>query len=547
MLETLHAAGRAVPMPIGAHRYWAMPDDRRRLDEDPDDLILRYAHTHGPFAAQAIAGRFGLHLGQTRAELRDLAAEGRLLSGTFLAAAASDGDSGERQYLHPDVFRIIRSRSLARARDSIRPVDGASYQRMVLSLQGAGAVGGERYDGGDGVLRVIEQLEGVALPAALWETAVFPARIRNYRPGMLDELLASSTVAWVGSRPRRDTHGVGDIAWYVADSVIMPDPSASPDMDPILARMRGGGAFPARQLDDGEGGSRFANHMRTLIWQGLITGSTFAPIRSMIGASTGRTPHATGGRTATGARARMRRIANASAYAGFGGLWSGVAAAARMDDEESAPARRLIAVVDMLLDRYGVIAPPLTEAAGVDGGFSALYPVLKAMEENGDLVRGMFVDGLGAAQFARRRDVDALRGCAEKPQETVTALDTLDPANLYGTVLPWPACGQGPTQTAASRPTRRAGTTTVIVDGAAILYAAPRSHHLTVLAPIDDAHERVLRRALGELAYALRRRYQSTVLFSDVNGIPLTSRTTMRVWMRAAGFTPSPQGMKLYP
>ena len=49
---------------------------------------------------------------------------------------------------------------------------------------------------------------------------------------------------------------------------------------------------------------------------------------------------------------------------------------------------------------------------GVTGGFSGIYPVLKAMEEAGRIRRGYFVEGLGASQFA----VPALKiACAILP------------------------------------------------------------------------------------------------------------------------------------
>ena len=39
-------------------------------------------------------------------------------------------------------------------------------------------------------------LEGVWLPADLWESVVLPARVADYRPAMLDELIASGEVVW---------------------------------------------------------------------------------------------------------------------------------------------------------------------------------------------------------------------------------------------------------------------------------------------------------------------------------------------------------------
>ena len=86
-----------------------------------------------------------------------------------------------------------------------------------------------------------------------------------------------------------------------------------------------------------------------------------------------------------------------------------------------------IALIESLLDRYGVIAAPLIDKEQVAGGFSGLYPVLKRMEEHGNLVRGMFVKGFGAAQFAGRDTVDALRGDDEARSQSCVALDVTDP------------------------------------------------------------------------------------------------------------------------
>ncbi|MEN1933400.1 hypothetical protein P4909_16325 [Escherichia coli] len=56
------------------------------------------------------------------------------------------------------------------------------------------------YEGVDGVMRVIEQLAGVGLPASLWESQILPARVRDYSSEMLDELLATGAVIWSGAK-----------------------------------------------------------------------------------------------------------------------------------------------------------------------------------------------------------------------------------------------------------------------------------------------------------------------------------------------------------
>src|SRR5204863_1242326 len=103
-----------------------------------------------------------------------------------------------------------------------------------------------------------------------------------------------------------------------------------------------------------------------------------------------------------------------------------------------------------LLERYGVVTRVGVAAEDFGGGFSAVYPVLKAMEDAGRARRGYFVEGLGAAQFAVPGAEDRLRALRESPAEPLTlVLAATDPANPYGAVLPWPA--EGPQRAAGAQ------------------------------------------------------------------------------------------------
>jgi ATP-dependent Lhr-like helicase len=80
----------------------------------------------------------------------------------------------------------------------------------------------------------------------------------------------------------------------------------------------------------------------------------------------------------------------------------------------------------------------------VPGGYSAVYDVLRAMEDGGRVRRGLFVEGLGAAQFALPAALDVLRSVRD-PEETplVMTLASTDPANPYGGILKWPTAPDG--------------------------------------------------------------------------------------------------------
>ena len=618
--------------------------------DDVAGRVTRYAKTHGPFTADRLIADTGLPAESAVRALDDLHARGELLRGMFLRgtpdsgsmAGRHDGDADSPvQWLHRDVFRRIRSLSLAKARKAVKPVEPAVYQAFLLDRQGVGPVGGECHQGADGLMRVIEQLEGIALPADVWERAVFPARVADYAPAMLDELLAGGEAIWVGvgaSEPDGsgerdgtdaggdtdgDDHGrsvhsrsatppsavKGRIAFYPADSSLIPrttcggtagEGCATPTVvaaeeaageaagdgtdapltipDAILAVLASGGAYHAGQLAamararwqhasgnelvdplTGEiqppqawSQDQFAQALWSLVWQGKVTNSSFAPVRAA--AAPARSVRA----PARAARRRVRVRSVESLPVTLTGLWSAVAGATDETGEATSPERLLIARAETLLDRYGVIAQPTANREALPGGFSALYPVLRRMEDHGMLVRGMFVRGFGAAQFAAKDTVDALRDATHWHSQSNVALDAIDPANLTGAAIDWPhvpvAAEQAAAEQAAAdtgtaapaaakpaKPVRRAGTIVVLSQGSPVVYAAPRSHRLLAF----DRSEIVLRPACTELAYALQRQGVSAT-FADLNGESLNQRGENTRILHAAGFTPCPQGMKLY-
>ena len=92
-----------------------------------------------------------------------------------------------------------------------------------------------------------------------------------------------------------------------------------------------------------------------------------------------------------------------------------------------------------------------------------MYPVLKALEERGQVRRGYFVAGLGATQFALPGAVDRLRAHREPDEgESAVVLAATDPAQVYGGALPWPQSG--------GRPARAAGSMVILVEGEAVAY-----------------------------------------------------------------------------
>ena len=91
-------------------------------------------------------------------------------------------------------------------------------------------------------------------------------------------------------------------------------------------------------------------------------------------------------------------------------------------------------MAEVLLDRHGVVTRGAVVGEHVAGGYAAVYPVLRAMEESGHARRGYFVEGLGAAQFALPGAVDRLRSLTtdrvpDAPEQLPAGTSPADVAN----------------------------------------------------------------------------------------------------------------------
>ncbi|MDQ3440864.1 MAG: DEAD/DEAH box helicase, partial [Planctomycetota bacterium] len=386
------------------------------LEKSPDalgDLIKRYARTHGPFASSDIALRLALPLGPVEGVLAKLTAAGRLVEGAF-----RPGGHGH-EWCDAEVLRSIRRRSLARLRQEVEPVDGAVLGRFLTQWHGIG-----RNRGGlDVLLDAIEQLQGVPLVASILEHEILPARVSGYTPAQLDTVLGAGEVSWIGVEPLGDRDG--RIALYLTDHMqrLLPaaitatavagsangkrgaEPGAtvalSDTEEELLKVLRASGAVFFAPLHAALGGGfpkETVDALWSLVWKGLVTNDTLHALRGYL-----RPPD----RSRRGGRAapfRSRRLVPPSAE----GRWAATAMAKSRSVTEWATA-----FSQQLLTRHGVVTREVTAIEQIPGGFSAIYPVLRRLEETGRVRRGYFVAGLGAAQFAQPGAIDLLRAARE--------------------------------------------------------------------------------------------------------------------------------------
>ncbi len=467
-LDDLVRARRVIPTRFGDDERFAAAEDAARLRDaigialppglpqaftDPverplDDLVARYARTHGPFHAADVARRLGVPHDRVAASLERLLDEERVVRGAFRPGGI------DHEWCHVEVLRRLRRRSLAALRKEIEPVDADALGRFLPAWHGIG----RNRRGLEALAEVIGQLQGAAIPASVLESDVLPARITDYAPADLDQLIATGEVVWAGagSIGERD----GRIALYFRDqaALLLPDVDeddrpASELHDLLRAELASAGACFWPQLRGaapGEDPQDVLSALWDLVWAGEVTNDTLAPVRGL---------RASKRRSTRSRPGRLGRLAPPSA----GGRWSLVSS---LREPRPGPTERAHALAGQLLERHGVVIREAVKAEGTPGGYAGVYPVLKLMEESGSARRGYFVAGLGAAQFALAGAVDRLRSFRDERDVETLVLAATDPAQPYGAVLAWPTRDED----VGGRPARAAGAYVVLQDGSPVAY-----------------------------------------------------------------------------
>ncbi len=590
LLAELQRERRAISLRIGGEPRWIAADEaglyrdalgaappgglpEAFLADVPDALrvlVARYARTHGPFTGDELHERYRVDAG---AVLRELERDGEIVQGEL-----RPGGSG-REWCDVEVLRRLRRASLAALRKEIEPTDQKSLAAFLPSWQGV-----DRHpSAGAGVDRLREALvplQGLALPAEIWERDVLPRRVGAYSPSWLDSLCASGEVVWVGAGPLARS---GRVALYFREDAPLIGPPALAERPTSGA---GGGTGAGSEdaggatdaLDDGEATARDRIRARLaqspcffsdlivqldapaealrealwdLVWAGEATNDAWAPLRAP------RLALARSRSDAPARRTSVRRFGSrrSGAQGQVQGRWS-------LTEPIFAPAapgpERRRALAELLLERYGIVTREQVLAEGIRGGFAILYDTFANLETLGICRRGYFVEGMGGAQFALPGAVERLRsapgpargsdGSEDGPRAVVLA--AADPAQPYGATLPWPR-----RDGRERRPARVAGAYVVLVEDEPALYVERGGRGLLTLAvhagegdstPAAIAggeHDAVVR-ALRALAEAVRAGRVPKLSLERIDGEPAIA-SALAGELLELGFHPGPRRLTL--
>ncbi len=399
--------------------------------EDALQALLRgRVDVSGPTTPRELAQFLPVAPGELDAALYRLEAEGVILRGRF-----SPGIE-ETQWCERRLLARIHRYTLNRLRAEVEAVTAADYLRFLLDWHYLAK--DTQVEGLAATKRVIELLSGVEAPAASWEAALLPARVGDYTPAHLDQLLATGAATWARLQPREPLLGrhVGslratplcvlpraELALWTASVERTPGaPGASAQR--VIAHLLEHGASFFEDLVGGLGllRTQLEQLLAELVALGLVTADSFVGLRALMLPAAKR-------RHAGGVRRRFGVTLEEA------GRWSLVRRVSASAPSEA----RFEAIARILLRRYGVVFRQLLARESRVPPWRDLLGALRRLEARGEARGGRFVAGFSGEQFASIEALEALRRArrgADSPQWV--AVHAVDPCNLVGILVPGP-------------------------------------------------------------------------------------------------------------
>ncbi len=442
-LQYLHDQGRVTTLELtgdGEFR-WIISDEKQMYADFPETMtsvtfvLGRYVDHLISFTEADLCDRYPA---MTLKNAKD--AVEQLLDSGMIERAPHAANEEERLWTSSKVASRIVRLSIRHARNRAEPVEPSRWCGQIALMQHA--LQGSQQLGSEGLLTVIERLQGLFLPLSHWETIIFPSRLSPYRKEHLDMLCASGEVLWIGRKEEGDKEGKISFFLTESKSLYMPfiDTTTQPTQHPRLLKLLedGGASFLTRlSREEGKPPSELLADLLDLVWEGRVSNDQFAPLR-------------------------LHNHAKNANWAKKGsGLGRWYATSTLQDDSDSlhhdmqtlTPDKQSPVLIwtHHLLQVYGLINRDLVTRMA-PFSWDIIYPALKRLEEWGVLTRGTFIRGMSTLQFTTRELSDAVRQPLPASSEsTATVISSADPANPFGVLIDWPQGLQGPQGISFSR------------------------------------------------------------------------------------------------
>ena len=413
-------------------------------DEAELVLVRGRVESIGPFTPTALADALGMSRSAVDIALASLEGTGNILRGRFTPGCQ------EMEFCDRRILARIHRDTIGRLRREVEPVSAAAFVRFLARWQHVDD--GYRLRGEDGLLQVVEQLQGFEAAAVAWETDVLPLRVADYRPQALDSLCLEGDAVWGrfsrrangdGSPNRAALSRNGPISLGLRESlpwlITEPEADAGPvgaagDVYELLSRR--GASFLA---DIVRGTRRLPADVENALWQlvamGLVTSDGFAGLRSLVNGTAKQVRQSPrfrrrNARRPTASRWSLLEVPPDDDWDLLPDELANISDRSREPDEARA---------FQLLHRYGIVFPDLLAREPAAPPWRVLVRIYRRAEARGEIRGGRFVTGFIGEQFALPEAVEMMRSTRRAEDDgRLTIVSACDPLNLAGILSPGP-------------------------------------------------------------------------------------------------------------
>jgi len=433
--------------------------DKWRKKQDRDSarrmIVERYLKCRGPVTVYEIVNASGWPIGIASGILEGLVASGSVAKGVY------SGDKPRPQYVNKvnleEIHRLTMG-YLKRELASCAPHEVVDFMTRWQHVHPD-----TQLEGLDGLRVVIRQLQGFEIVTGALESEMLAGRIRDYRPAMLEQLIAAGEVQWRRTGIARVTRGKialclrRDADWLAGGRPVCFDTAQSADADirdEILCVRDYFIANRTAFFDDvvadlGLPEGPVTRAVWYLAWAGELTCDTYECLRYSNFSVTmsacydlDSTP-----RKIVSGRMSADRVMKQMSRRRLDprlGRWS---ATERLVDGTGLPTPKEVVKrwVGQLLERWGIVTRDMLCAEVSAPAWGDMLPEFKRLELLGELRRGYFIESHHGEQYALPAAVDLLRDCRARrhdgndlgyqPDEAIFCISSRDPANLYASSL----------------------------------------------------------------------------------------------------------------
>jgi ATP-dependent Lhr-like helicase len=420
-------------------------------------IVQGWLEVTGPTNVVQLATRLGLMAAKMDRTLLALESAGVVLRGEFTAVNGVPGAPGAIEWCERSLLARIHRLTLGRMRKEIEAVSAAEFMEFLINWQYLAPA--RHLTGRVGVLQVIEQLQGLELPAPAWEQHVLPSRLEKYEPADLEHLCLGGVVAWGrlgGNGPEAEPASEEVGQGKGTRRVLAPArnaPIAFLRRDEIEHFLDGGAEWRqvatlspmAREVAaylERQGASFLVDIARETgilkvkveeaLWQlvahGLATGDGIAGLRVLLTPEQKRAGRRRSFRVLSGGRSPERAMPV--------GRWSLWRRTSHGEFNKGAAEERK---ARQLLQRYGVVFRDLLAREGFVPPWRSLLNLYRRSEARGEIRGGRFVEGFVGEQFALPEALEMLRAWRRSPKLAYPVIvAAADPLNLAGILSPGP-------------------------------------------------------------------------------------------------------------